>query len=183
MDAFALGPDGRPASAAVTTATAAEPAARPTPTASSHQVRSAQPARPPRTDRGPRAGSWKRAVTATRPTQPATRSPATWRRRTGSLSCCTPTASALPRTPGQSTSRPRPTGARRSSSTVSRVISASTPWRRTARSPHCHGPWTARLRRIERHGGHRRHLSVGRQATHRARRLRSAVLSDPHRVR
>jgi hypothetical protein len=36
--------------------------------------------------------------------------------------------------------------------------------------PHCHGAWTARLRRIERHGGHRRHLSVGPQVTHRARR-------------
>ena len=56
VDAFALGPDGRPASAAVTTATAAEPAARPTPTASSHQVRSAQPARPPPTDGRQRAG-------------------------------------------------------------------------------------------------------------------------------
>jgi hypothetical protein len=81
------------------------------------------------------AGSRERAAMSTRPTPPATRSPATQRHRTDSSTCCMPTASARRRTRARSISRPRPADARCSSSTDSRVISASTRSRLTARSP------------------------------------------------
>jgi hypothetical protein len=54
--------------------------------------------------------------------------------------------------------------------------------------PHCHGPRAACLRRIERHGGHRRHLNVVPQESHNrpgghCRPVRPRLPASPLRAR